>query len=69
MQAHQQAAAQQQAASEQAAFEQAAAQPPAAEDTPPIDTVEQLKQLAALHTAGVLSDEEFAAAKSKLLGL
>jgi hypothetical protein len=28
----------------------------------------QLKQLADLHTAGVLSDEEFAAAKAKLLG-
>jgi len=28
----------------------------------------QLKQLADLHSAGVLSDEEFAAAKAKLLG-
>jgi hypothetical protein len=28
----------------------------------------QLQQLAQLHTAGVLSDEEFAAAKAKLLG-
>jgi hypothetical protein len=27
----------------------------------------QLQQLAQLHTAGVLTDEEFAAAKSKLL--
>ena len=32
------------------------------------DMIEQLKQLAELHTAGVLTDEEFAAAKSKLLG-
>ena len=29
--------------------------------------MEQLKQLGELHTAGVLSDEEFAAAKAKLL--
>ncbi len=29
---------------------------------------EQLKQLGELHTAGVLSDEEFAAAKAKVLG-
>lgn len=31
------------------------------------DVVSQLKELAALHTAGVLSDEEFASAKAKLL--
>ena len=30
--------------------------------------MEQLKQLGELHTAGVLTDEEFAAAKAKLLG-
>jgi hypothetical protein len=30
--------------------------------------MEQLKQLAELHSAGVLNDEEFAAAKAKLLG-
>jgi hypothetical protein len=29
----------------------------------------QLQQLATLHTQGVLSDEEFAAAKAKLLGI
>jgi hypothetical protein len=29
---------------------------------------EQLKQLGELHAAGVLTDEEFAAAKAKLLG-
>jgi hypothetical protein len=29
----------------------------------------QLQQLASLHTSGVLSDEEFAAAKAKLLGI
>jgi archaellin len=32
------------------------------------DTVEMLKQLADLHSQGVLSDEEFAAQKAKLLG-
>jgi hypothetical protein len=31
------------------------------------DLTSQLQQLAQLHTAGVLSDEEFAAAKQKLL--
>jgi hypothetical protein len=30
--------------------------------------MEQLKQLGDLHAAGVLTDEEFAAAKAKLLG-
>jgi 3-oxoacyl-ACP reductase-like protein len=43
----------------------AAAPAPAAATSPMID---QLNQLAALHTQGVLSDEEFAAAKAKLLG-
>ena len=32
------------------------------------DTVEQLKQLADLHAQGILTDEEFAAQKKKLLG-
>jgi Short C-terminal domain len=32
------------------------------------DTVETLKQLADLHSQGVLSDDEFAAQKAKLLG-
>jgi hypothetical protein len=31
------------------------------------DTVEQLKQLADLHAQGVLTDDEFAAQKAKLL--
>jgi hypothetical protein len=30
--------------------------------------MQQLKQLGELHDAGVLSDEEFAAAKAKVLG-
>jgi len=40
---------------------------PAAAPAGGID-MEQLKQLGELHTAGILSDEEFAAAKAKLLG-
>jgi hypothetical protein len=32
------------------------------------DLTAQLQQLAQLHNAGVLSDDEFAAAKAKLLG-
>jgi hypothetical protein len=54
---------------EPAGYEQApppAPQPvaaPAAEDP-----IEQLKQLAALHNDGVLTDEEFAAQKAKILG-
>jgi hypothetical protein len=32
------------------------------------DTVEQIRQLADLHAQGILSDEEFAAQKAKLLG-
>ncbi|HEY0363545.1 MAG TPA: SHOCT domain-containing protein [Solirubrobacteraceae bacterium] len=38
---------------------------PAEED----DATAQLQKLAALHTQGVLTDEEFAAAKAKILGL
>ena len=44
----------------------AAPPPPAAAPAAP-DLTAQLQQLAQLHTAGVLSDEEFAAAKQKLL--
>ena len=38
---------------------------PAPED----DSTAQLQNLAALHTQGVLTDEEFAAAKAKILGI
>jgi hypothetical protein len=50
--------------------EQAYAEPAYAEPSAPAapDPIEQLKQLAALHTQGVLTDEEFAAQKAKLLG-
>jgi hypothetical protein len=35
---------------------------------PPADPVDELKQLAELHASGVLTDEEFAAAKAKVIG-
>jgi len=50
-----------------AAQQQAPAQAPAAPAGAAVD-FEQLKQLGELHAAGVLTDEEFAAAKAKALG-
>jgi hypothetical protein len=48
------------------AAQQAAAPPPApAED----DATTQLQNLANLHAQGVLTDEEFAASKAKILGI
>jgi hypothetical protein len=44
----------------EAAPQQAAASPP--------DPIQQLKELGELHQQGVLTDEEFAAQKAKLLG-
>ena len=41
--------------------------PPAA--APEEDATAQLAKLAELHTQGVLTDEEFAAAKAKILGI
>jgi hypothetical protein len=49
---------------QQAAPQQAPAPAPA-QSSPMID---QLNQLAALHQQGVLTDDEFAAAKAKLIG-
>jgi len=46
-------------------YAQQAPPPEAAEE----DETAQLQELAALHTQGVLTDEEFAAAKAKILGL
>jgi Short C-terminal domain len=40
-----------------------------AQQAPEDDATTQLQNLAALHTQGVLSDEEFAAAKAKILGI
>ena len=47
--------------------EQQPQQPPPA--APEDDATAQLQNLAALHTQGVLTDEEFAAAKANILGL
>jgi hypothetical protein len=44
----------------------AAAAPPAA--APAATPIDQLKELGELHASGVLTDEEFAAQKAKLLG-
>ena len=64
----QQAALQQQAAAEQAA-QAAAAQPPPPPTAPAgDDLIASLERLGTLHTQGVLTDEEFGAAKAKLLG-
>ena len=50
---------------DQQAAPQYAQEAPEAED----DATAQLQNLAALHTQGVLTDEEFAAAKAKILGI
>src|SRR5262245_34494708 len=56
--------AQMQQYAQQAAAQQAAAQPQAGGGT---DLAAKIKQLADLHAAGALSDDEFAAAKARLL--
>jgi hypothetical protein len=59
----------------QAAYAQTQAAPPQAAPPPaptppaPTDSTAELERLAKLHESGALNDEEFAAAKSKLLGL
>jgi hypothetical protein len=45
----------------------AAAAPAAPAAAPQNDMMTQLQNLATLHTQGILSDEEFTAAKAKLL--
>ena len=57
---------------DQAAYDQQASQQQAyqAQQAPPADDkTAELQNLAQLHTQGVLTDEEFAAAKAKLLGI
>jgi Short C-terminal domain len=44
------------------------AQPPPAAAAPVADPIEQLQKLAALKDQGILTDEEFAAQKAKILG-
>ena len=46
------------------------APPPAPAPAPPQDeSYDKLQELAQLHTQGVLSDDEFTAAKAKILGI
>ena len=54
----------QQYAEQQPQYQQA---PPAA--APEVDSTAQLQNLAQLHAQGVLTAEEFAAAKAKILGI
>jgi hypothetical protein len=44
-------------------------QPQAANEPPPADPADQIEHLAQLHASGVLTDEEFATAKAKVLGV
>ena len=71
-------AAQQNAQEQQ--YAQPVAAPPAAPAAAPVasaapaggisdDALDRLQKLSALHSAGALTDEEFAAAKAKILGL
>jgi multidrug resistance efflux pump len=60
-----QQAQQEQYAAQQAATQQAQAAPPSGGDT---DLVAELQKLATLKQQGILSEEEFTAAKSRLLG-
>jgi hypothetical protein len=62
---------QQQAYDETPADDQAPAgdgQDQAQSAPPPADPADEIEHLAQLHTSGALSDEEFAAAKAKILG-
>jgi hypothetical protein len=69
--ANQAAASQEQA--QQAAYEQGLAaaqqQAPAAPAPAEDDTMAEITKLAQMHAAGVLTDDEFAAAKAKALGI
>jgi hypothetical protein len=49
--------------------DQAPTAAPAPAPAAPTDSTAELERLAKLHESGALSDEEFTAAKSKLLGL
>lgn len=55
-------------ASQVAAAPAPAAAPAAAAAAPPPDPIAQLKELAELRAQGVLTDEEFAAQKARILG-
>ena len=53
---------------DQQQYAEPAPAPAAAPAAPAADPIEQLKELAALKDQGVLTEEEFAAQKAKLLG-
>jgi hypothetical protein len=61
-------AGEQQADDEAPADDQAPADNQAQYAPPPADPADEIEHLAQLHTSGALSDEEFAAAKAKILG-
>jgi hypothetical protein len=65
-----QAAEEEQASDQGPAEEQAPAegQEQTAYAPPPADPADELEHLAQLHQSGALTDEEFAAAKAKILG-
>ncbi|MGZ4371762.1 MAG: SHOCT domain-containing protein [Gaiellaceae bacterium] len=48
--------------------EQPQAEDQTAAAPPPADPADELERVAQLHASGVLTDEEFAAAKAKILG-
>ena len=54
---------------QQAAPQQQYAPPPPAAAPAEDETIAKLQEYAKLHASGVLSDEEFAAAKAKILGI
>jgi hypothetical protein len=54
---------------QQQAAQQQQYEPPAPAAPPQDETITRLQELAQLHGQGVLSDDEFAGAKAKLLGL
>lgn len=60
--------AQDQAAYDQQAAQQQAAAPPAAAAPAEDDKFAQLERLGELHKQGILTEEEFAAEKAKILG-
>jgi hypothetical protein len=68
-QQEQQEAAMQAAAQQAVAQQQAAAPPPPPPAAAGDPTIAELERLASLKQQGILTDEEFAAAKAKLLGL
>jgi hypothetical protein len=53
---------------DEAAYQEEQPAPAPQQAAPEPDPIEQLKQLGELHQQGVLTDEEFAAQKAKLLG-